>query len=466
MTTEHTAATQIIRAPDGAEHLVLRRAQLTVVEGPNKGLQHLLDKPRIRIGAGRDCEVKLDDPAVSRYHLELTAGPDGFELKDLGSTNGTFVSGVRMHQVTLLRGTRIRLGSTAIDIAPSEETISLELSARGTFGRLLGESAAMRQIFATLEKVARTDATVVIEGESGTGKELVAEALHDESARRDEAFSVVDCGAIPANLMESELFGHERGAFTGAERQRIGAIETAHNGTVFFDEIGELPLELQPRLLRFLESHEIKPVGASTHKAVNVRVIAATNRDLANEVEKGRFREDLFYRLSVVRVELPPLRQRRDDILLLAMHFAERFARDPRSVITDEMATLLRSHEWPGNVRELRNVVERLAVVPQHGLADLRERAGGNHPDASLAAPTPGASEANEEQAGAQNPLQEYLDLPFHEARNRWQERFERAYLQEQLERSGGVVARAARQSELPRQSFHRLLKRHGLRGE
>lgn len=466
MGTDYTAATRIISAPDGTSHLELCRARLSVLEGPDAGLELRLDVPRIRIGTGRDCDLCLKDPAVSRDHLELIATPKGFELRDLGSTNGTFVSGVRLHLVTLLRTTKIRLGETAIEVAFTDETVRIELSSRGTFGRLLGESTAMRRVFAVLEKIARTETTVVLEGESGTGKELAAEALHDESPRRDRPFIVVDCGAIPANLMESELFGHERGAFTGAERARIGAIEAANGGTIFFDEIGELPLELQPRLLRFLESMEVKPVGSAQHRKVDVRVIAATNRKLADEVKQGRFREDLFYRLSVVRIELPPLRERPEDVLLLAMSFAERFARDPRSVITDEMVTLLRNHEWPGNVRELRNVVERLAVVPAHGLADLRERAGGAAPVVGAAvgrAPAPMAAPAVE---GSTSTLGEYIELPFHEARTRWQERFERQYLLEQLDRAGGVVARAARQSELPRQSFHRLLKRHGLRGD
>lgn len=461
---EKAAGTQITRAPNGVEHLLLRRAQLTVVEGSDKGLNLRLDKPRIVIGAGRDCEIKLSDPAVSRKHVELIAGPDGFELRDLGSTNGTYVAGVRIHRITLVRATRIRLGATAIDITPTEETVRIELSPRSTFGRLLGESASMRQTFAVLEKIAPTDATVIIEGESGTGKELAAEAIHDSSQRREQPFIVVDCGAIPANLMESELFGHEKGAFTGADRQRMGSIEAANHGTIFFDEIGELPLDLQPRLLRFLESHSIKPVGGTQHKRVDVRVVAATNRNLAQQVEKGEFREDLFYRLCVVRVELAPLRERRDDIPMLALHFAQKFARDPRVVISDEIATLLSNHDWPGNVRELRNIVERLAVVPQHGLAELRKYTDSTRlvlSEQSSSIPNQSGSEAVEEDS----PLSGYIDLSFHEARSRWQERFERAYLSEQLKRADGVVARAARSSDLPRQSFHRLLKKHGIKG-
>jgi transcriptional regulator with GAF, ATPase, and Fis domain len=244
--------------------------------------------------------------------------------------------------------------------------------------------------------------------------------------------------------MESELFGHERGAFTGAAAARAGALEEAAGGTVFLDEIGELPLELQPKLLRFLELREVKRVGAARHRSVDVRVIAATNRKLSAEVEAGAFREDLYYRLSVVRVEIPPLRDRPADIRLLAHAFAQRYHQDSRVIITDEIEPLLLGHRWPGNVRQLRNVVERLAVVPELAAEDLR----GQSPPAAL--PSIG-------------PL---IGVPFHEARRRWQESFERQYLIAQLERAGGVVTRAAELADLPRQTFHRFLRRHGLKGD
>jgi transcriptional regulator with GAF, ATPase, and Fis domain len=245
--------------------------------------------------------------------------------------------------------------------------------------------------------------------------------------------------------MESELFGHERGAFTGAHEARAGALQAADGGTLFLDEVGELPPELQPKLLRFLETQEVRPLGKTAYQKVSVRLIAATNRRLAQEVKEGRFRQDLFFRLSVVRVELPPLRVRPEDILLLAYAFAESGQRDPRTIITDDIAALLTSHAWPGNVRELRNVVERITVLPELAIASLRDESCGA---AAAGAPTIGS----------------LLRLPFHEARRRWQDLFERQYLSAQVQRAGGVISHAAAAAGLPRQTFHRLLRQHGLR--
>ena len=440
---EDTAATRLVQRPNGTQLLLLRQARLRVTEGPDRGRELLMDRPRVVVGSGEGCDLVLADAAVSREHLEVRATERGYLLKDLESTNGTLVGGVWLREALAVGPAALRLGETVLQLVPTAETVEIPLSSRGQLGDLLGQSVAMRQVFAVLERVAPTGSTVLLEGESGTGKEVAARAIHALSPRAEGPLVVVDSGAIPASLIESELFGHEKGAFTGANEARAGAFEEADGGTLFLDEIGELPLELQPRLLRFLERQEVKRVGAARHRPVDVRVVAATNRKLAGEVEAGRFRQDLFYRLSVVRLELPPLRERPDDIVLLAYHFAERFGPDPRQIVTDEVAALLVSYPWPGNARELRNVVERLAVMPELAAEELRQ---------SARPPAPAA-------------IGSLGDLAFHEARTRWQDLFEQQYLAQQLSRAGGVVSHAAATAGLPRQTFHRLMRRHGLKG-
>jgi DNA-binding NtrC family response regulator len=435
--------TRIVARPDGGETLLLQKARVSVLEGPDRGAILVVEQPRVVVGSGSECDLVLTDPAVSRLHAELRATDRGYALKDLGSTNGTFAGGLRVVEVLLGAPTTLTLGETEIRVSPTTETVEIPLSSRGSFGGLLGQSLAMRRLFAVLERVAPTRSTILLEGESGTGKEVAAQAIHEASPRREGPLVVVDCGSIPQNLVESELFGHEKGAFTGAHERRAGAFEEADGGTLFLDEIGELPLAMQPRLLRFLETQEVKRVGAAQHRRVDVRVVAATHRKLAAEVKRGSFRQDLFYRLSVVQVPIAPLRERPEDIRLLAHHFAARFAEDPAAVVTEEIAALLCAYHWPGNVRELRNTVERLALLPEHGRAHLEARID----------PDGGAS------------IGSLAGLPFHVARKRWQDTFERQYLSALMARAGGVVTTAAGLAELPRQTFHRLLARHGLRG-
>ncbi|MEK6608350.1 MAG: sigma 54-interacting transcriptional regulator, partial [Myxococcota bacterium] len=365
-----SAPTQIVARPEGAV-LVLEKSRLVVVRGPDKGRSLVVEKARVSVGSEDGCDLRLTDPSVSRRQFELRVEPEGFVLRDLGSTNGTTVDGMRVVEAYLRKSARIAAGGTEIKFAPLGESVELALSPRESFGAALGRSVAMRHVFAILERVATMDATVLIEGETGTGKELAAEGVHAASKRASGPFVVVDCGAIPENLVESELFGHEKGAFTGASEARAGAFEEADGGTLFLDEVGELPLELQPKLLRALESHEVRRVGSQKARALDLRIVAATNRDLATEVRAGKFREDLYYRLAVVRVVMPPLRERRDDVRLLARELARR-ARpqvDPASWLDEATLALLESHDWPGNVRELRNVVDRLAVFPGFGHA-------------------------------------------------------------------------------------------------
>ena len=442
---DRSSATRVLRHADGSESLLLRRARLSVVRGPDQGRELMIEAPRVRIGTDEECDLVLGDPAVSRLHFELLATEQGYLLRDLGSTNGTRVAGVRLQRALIDEPVLLTLGATTLRLEPSDETISLPLSSRGRFGGLVGQSPVMRRVFALLEQAAKAETTVLLEGESGTGKELAARALHDNSPRAAGPFMVLDCGAIAANLIESEIFGHEKGAFTGAEQTRAGAVEQADGGTLFLDEIGELPLALQPRLLRFLESRQVKRVGAQTHRRVDVRVVAATNRTLTAQVRRGAFREDLYYRLAVLRVELPPLRDRLEDVKLLAYHFAERFVADPAELVDARLETLLVAHSWPGNARELRNVIESIAALPEQRDALVHAR-----------------TRAAEVPAGVD--IGALIELPFHEARSRWQAVFERQYLSEQLSRAKGVVSHAAERAELPRPTLHKLLKQHGLK--
>jgi DNA-binding NtrC family response regulator len=286
-------------------------------------------------------------------------------------------------------------------------------------------------VFDVLERAARAESTVLIQGESGTGKELAAQAIHAASPRAAGPFVVVDCSALAPSLAESELFGHERGAFTGAVAARTGAFEEASGGTVLLDEIGELPLELQPKLLRALQMRQVRRVGATAYRDIDVRVVASTHRNLARMADEGTFRDDLYYRLAVVVVTLPPLRQRTEDIPLLARELARQIRPNEPVTLDASIVAALAAYAWPGNVRELRNALERLLVLGEapEGLAPVSDV------------------------------------LAYHDARRRALDAFERSYCRELLETSGGVVARAAERAGLSRQMLHRLLRRHGVEG-
>src|SRR5690348_14249220 len=343
----------------------LRRCRVEVMTGADAGLVRDIESSVIRIGARRGNDVQLTDSKVSGLHCEIRLDDRGYRLRDLDSTNGTYVSQLRINDVYIQPGTQIALGGTRLKFEPLGDSVEIELSDSDRFGSMIGRSVKMRELFARLEKLARSDATVLITGETGSGKELVAEALHDHSPREKGPFVVLDCGSIPPNLIESELFGHERGAFTGATSSYAGAFERAHGGTVFLDEIGELPLAMQPKLLRVLERKEVRRVGGSKSITVDIRVVAATNRDLGVEVNKGRFREDLYYRLAVARVHVPPLRERREDIPLLVEHFLQTLPGGDKTKLRPETVELMKKHEWPGNVRELRNVIERAVLLSE-----------------------------------------------------------------------------------------------------
>jgi DNA-binding NtrC family response regulator len=336
-----------------------------VVEGPDKGTRFAFDSTRpsaVLVGQSAACDVRLTDRQVSRRHAAIDVTEAGLRLVDLDSTNGTTVNGLRVTEVYLAGGEIVRLGQTAVRIVRALSSAKAEASNARSFGPLIGESPEMRRLYPLCARLAGSDVPVVIEGETGTGKEVLAEALHQASPRAVAPFVVFDCTAVPPALLESALFGHEKGSFTGATSQRRGVFEQAHGGTLFIDEIGELEPTLQPKLLRAIERGEIQRVGASGWLKVDVRIVAANRRDLDREVQAGRFRDDLFFRLAVGRIELPPLRRRRGDVAVLARHFWTAIAGEGRPLPGGLLARL-EDYAWPGNVRELQNVVERMVVI-------------------------------------------------------------------------------------------------------
>jgi DNA-binding NtrC family response regulator len=423
-----------------ASRLEVPRITVEVLSGGPPGV-HRPAAPRFGIGTHASNAIVLDDRTVSRFHCEIVAASDGVKVEDAESKNGTWLDGVRVQAGWLREGSMLALGNASLRVSFERGAVSIPLSDADRFGELVGRSPAMRSVFAVLERSAASDATVLLEGETGTGKEAAAQAIHDLGKRAEQPFLVVDCGAIPENLLESELFGHERGAFTGANERRIGAFEAASGGTVFLDEIGELPPSLQPKLLRVLEDRTIRRLGSTDRISVDVRVIAATNRQLRREVNEGRFRPDLFFRLAVLRVELPSLRERAGDIPLLARTLLERLGasdEERAKLLSDSFLARLSHAAWPGNVRELRNHLERCLV--------MRE-----------ALPLGAAASAGDSMHVDPN-------ATYAEARRRAIETFERSYLPRLLDVHGGNVSQAARASGIDRVYLHRMLRRHGLR--
>jgi DNA-binding NtrC family response regulator len=320
----------------------------------------------VLIGRDPSCEIVVDDPEVSAIHCEVRAEGQGVLVKDLGSRNGTFVGSVRIREAVLTASCALQVGSMRIAFEPVEKKERVDVGFDESFGPLVGASHRMRHLFRILKEIAPTDLSILVSGETGCGKELVAHAVHEKGARSKGPFVVVDCGSIPGPLAESLLFGHEKGAFTGASERRPGAFHEAHKGTIFLDELGELPVELQPKLLRALSEKQVKRVGSQHYEPVDVRVIAATRRDLGQAMNSGRFRSDLFFRIAQVRIEIPPLRERREDIAALVRSVCERIGRRERGDdVVELVTTTLAQHDWPGNVRELVNVASVAAALPQ-----------------------------------------------------------------------------------------------------
>ncbi len=393
------------------------------------------DAGTLTIGSAEGNTLVVSVPTVSRYHLEARATPEGIAIEDLGSLNGTFHGGIRIVRAVAPAPVELRLGEALVRLEEDEPIVPPDEDVPAVPG-LVGASAAMQDVARRIARVAPANASVLVRGETGTGKEVVARAIHALSPRAAAPFEVVDCGSLPPTLIAAELFGHERGAFTGADRKRIGAFERAHGGTIFLDEIGELPHEVQPALLGALERRRFRPLGASREVGVDVRVVAATHRDLRAAVNDASFRADLYYRIAVTRIEIPPLRERPDDIEPLVAHFVNEVGdREAPSPFGWAAIEALRQHRWSGNARELRNVVESALAM---GRVELE-----------------GGAEA--ELGGGARPS-------YREARARAVEHFERAFLTELVRETGGNASEAARRARMDRPYLLTLLRKHGLR--
>ncbi len=467
-----------------ARGLRVRRCRVNVLAGPDKGLVRDLENTVIRVGARAGNDVQLSDSGVSGLHFQITLDDNGYRLRDLDSTNGTFVGDLRVNDIYINPDTVIRVGATKIRFQPLSESIEEELASSSSFGGMIGESVKMRQLFARLEKIAPSDATVLITGETGVGKELVAEAMHEMSPRKSGPFVVLDCGSIPQNLIESELFGHERGAFTGATSAHAGVFERAHQGVVFLDEIGELPLAMQPKLLRVLERKEVRRIGGSKTIQVDIRVVAATNRDLGVEVNRGRFREDLYYRLAVTRVHVPAL----------IHHFLEITPGAQGTALSPETIEIMQKHDWPGNVRELRNVLERAALLAESPLGKTALRGAksdttsapsslagrpvgtdvatsefaGRGQSASHEAGAPASESETPRASGSGQMLELLVDTgtPFKLLKQELITEFERRYITQLLDEHDHNISSAARAAGIDRMSIHKMLNRLGLAAE
>jgi len=422
----------------GGATMRVRRCRLEVLDGPDEGASETFASPVITIGrSGGD--LTLTDKKVSALHAEIRLEDDGYRLRDLGSSNGTFVWGMRLVEGFLGAGAVISMGSSAVRFEPLSTSIEVPLYEGTQLESLVGATPRMRHLFNEIEKVAATDMSVLITGETGTGKELVADAIHRRSSRCDGPFVVLDCGAVPKQLFEDQLFGHEVGAYTGASRAQAGVFEQADGGTLFLDELGELPLDLQSKLLRAVETGRVRRLAGSAEVACDVRVVAATNRDLPAEINRKAFRSDLYFRLAVTELRLPSLRERRDDIPLLVDHLASQLTGDgARAELPDGFLDWAARHAWPGNVRELRNAVERAVLLSS--VPDVATGAGPTPVDLSID-----------------------LTVPFKQAKSRLVDEFERRYISALLRAHDWNIAGAARAARLDRMSIYKMLQRLGI---
>jgi transcriptional regulator with PAS, ATPase and Fis domain len=418
-------------------------AELIVVDGSDRGTTVPFRQGSARIGTSPGMTLQLTDPTVSRVHCELKVAGDRILVKDAGSTNGTWVNGVRVREGEIESGALIKIGATTLRVEIGDQPAIVPVSERTSFGELVGQSLEMRQTYAVLERAAPTDSTVLLQGETGTGKDVAARAIHGASPRKSGPFVPIDCGAIPESLIESELFGHLKGSFSGAISDRTGVFEAALGGTLFLDEIGEMPLSLQPKLLRAIETRTVRPIGSNTPKAIDARIIAATNRSLAQQVNDGHFREDLYYRLAVIEVTLPPLRSRREDIPVLARLFHDKLAPGSKP-LPSEFLEMLSARSWPGNVRELKNFVERSVSL---GYLEPGDRSAAKR-----------TMRLGWEGIAPHIPLH----LPLKEARQAWVEQFETAYVRRMLEQTGGNLTHAAEHAGVSRRFLQRMIARLG----
>jgi transcriptional regulator with GAF, ATPase, and Fis domain len=398
----------------------------------------------IVLGASPSCDLVIDDAAVSSRHLRLSNADGGVVVEDLKSTNGTFLRSTRIDKILLTSQSQVTIGTSVIDISPAG-FVDVPPFPDTRFGALVGGSSAMRRCFAIMNLAAKSDATVVIEGESGTGKELAARAIHENSGRANQPFVVVDCAGIPEQLIESQLFGHRAGAFTGAVERRKGAFVLADGGTIFLDELGELPMAAQAKLLRVLEAQTVQPLGEERPVHVNVRVIAATNRNLEQMVAENRFRFDLFHRLAVVRFQMPALRDHAEDIPMLVNHFYASRHVSSGPVCGDGLQQLVQ-YDWPGNVRELRNVLERAWVLSGETAPEFQNLRFSFHHRLDA------------------EPVQIVdTSIPFKEAKEMWVSHFERKYVKEVIASSNGNISQAAAQAGLNRNHLRKLMEKYDM---
>lgn len=407
------------------------------------GRRVVVGREPVLVGRAAACHLVVSDPRVSAMHVELLATPEGLRIRDLGSKNGTWIEGVRIKEVHLTESSTLLLGPVAIVFEPQDpERMKLPVADR--FHDLYGSSPAMREVFAKIERAANADVTVLIEGETGTGKELLAQSVHRASNRKKGPFVVLDCGSISPGLAEATLFGHARGAFTGAIRERSSPFVDANGGTLFLDELGELPLDLQPKLLRALAEKRVKPVGSERWIDFDARIVAATRRDLLRAVNDGSFRSDLYFRVAQLRIHVPPLRERIEDIPGLVRFMLGPAGRTAWKRVSRESIERLIRHDWPGNVRELKNVVSVAVALAESGESiDLAAPLGGSTPA--------GASRGNER-------------FGYHEAKRAALDRFERAYFSALIEETGGNIAEISRLAGLQRTHVRRYVKAHALK--
>lgn len=425
------------------------RFRIHVLSGPDVGIEKVSDNAEFFVGLAPGNQLMLTDRAISRHHCSIRATNEGFLLRDLGSRNGTMLGGFRIAAAYLDSGCHIAIGQSILEFTTLSDPIVEPLAERSRHGRLLGESAAMRHIFALLPRVAMSDSTILIEGETGTGKGLLAELIHEKSPRANGPFIVIDCGSIPPSLIEAELFGYVKGAFTGAQTSRPGAFEAAAGGTVFLDEVGELPLDMQPKLLRALEERVVRRIGSLEPVRLDVRILAATNRDLRYEVNRGTFRADLFYRLNTVRIRLPSLRERREDIPVLVQHFHQQFARDVDPPLSADLVASFVEQDWPGNVRELRSAVERAVLMGDPAIWFE------SNPVADV--------EIDSTRLASTDFSHDLAISSFRAAKEKAIARWERGYIEALVRKNEGNLSKAARAARMDRNYLRELIRRHGI---
>ena len=431
--------------------------QIRVVEGADKGASCQLTGSKYFLGTGPGNCIPLSDTAVSRKHVSMKPLEAGLLVEDLGSTNGTFLNDIRIHKALWSSGSVMRIGTTELVMEFEEETVDVPVYKRERLLEMVGRSDQMQELFGQIARIAPTEATVLVVGESGTGKELVSRAIHTLSNRSSGPSIVFDCGAVPTELIASELFGHAKGAFTGATADRKGAFRAANGGTLFLDEIGDLALDLQPKLLRALEAREVKPVGVERAEKVDVRVVAATHRDLAAMVREGTFRQDLYYRLAQIELRVAPLRERSEDIPLLVKHFVEHMSPGSNYELGYELMERLKTHPWDWNIRELKNYVDRAVLLSQDGRLDERYLNAGGQPSAESAI---SAVEAVDGAGAGESELQICYDRPFKEAKSLLVESFEKAYWSQMLEAHGWNISAAARAAGIHRKSLEYVVRK------